>query len=50
MTIVNLPGGWVDLRAITGRDENQIAEADTSGTLIGALTLIDRLLVGGTAR
>lgn len=46
MTIVNLPGGWVDLRAITGRDENQIAEADTSGTLIGALTLIDRLLVG----
>lgn len=45
MTIVNLPGGWVDVRAITGHDENSIAEADTSGTLIGALTLIDCLLV-----
>ena len=45
MAIVTLPGGWVDVRAITGHDENRIAQGDSSGSLIGALTLIDCLMV-----
>lgn len=52
MALVMLPGGWVDLRPLTGSDEQALFGAATRGTgttgtldLALALTLIDRLLV-----
>ena len=40
MTIIPLPGGWVALRPLTGRDENSVEAVD----LAAALDLLDRVL------